>query len=183
MYINDFNMALMAFDEMLDRIARARRAYGCNCKRQAEPEVIEATYKELPSKKCECKKSDTIRLDDILDDVKHIIYNDPATIVTFSDGSKVCVKACEKDSFSKEAGLMYAIVKRLYANSIDKNGYVRTKGLGEKINKLIEKATDQKEVERKRRAKRKAKEAKANLANEVSEKAAKEACDQIYKQD
>ena len=124
-----------------------------------------------------------------MDDIDSVIFNDPATIVTFKDGSKVCVKACEKDTFTKEAGLMYALVKRLYANDIDDNGYLKSRGLGEKINKVIEGAYDQKKSEAnkraKLRAKAKAKEAKAKedaknkLANEVSEQAAKEACEQI----
>lgn len=137
-----------------------------------------------------CQKSKaTIKFKDILDDVKQVIYNEPATIVTFSDGSKVCVKCCEKDKFSKEAGLIYAIVKRLYANDIEqKSGYMKSTGLGEKLNKLINGALDQKEQERERRRKQKEKQAKkekaeaekSNLANEVSEQAAKEAVDQIY---
>ena len=139
-----------------------------------------------PTCTCTCK-SNSLRFKDIVDDIDSVIFNDPATIVTFKDGSKVCVKACEKDTFTKEAGLMYALVKRLYANDIDNNGYLRSTGLGEKINKVIEGAFDQKKAEAdkraKLRAKAKAKEAKAKekLANEVSEQAAKEAVDQIYK--
>lgn len=138
-----------------------------------------------PSCTCTCK-SNSLRFKDIMDDIDSVIFNDPATIVTFKDGSKVCVKACEKDTFTKEAGLMYALVKRLYANDIDDNGYLRSKGLGEKINKVIEGAFDQKKAEAdkraKLRAKAKAKEAKAKekLANEVSEQAAKEAVEEIY---
>lgn len=133
-----------------------------------------------------------IKFKDVLDDVKQVIYNEPATIVTFSDGSKVCVKCCEKDKFSKEAGLIYAIVKRLYANDIEKkSGYMKSTGLGEKLNKLINGALDQKEQERERRRKQKEKQAKkekaeaekSKLANEVSEQAAKDAVDQIYEHD
>lgn len=113
-----------------------------------------------------CQESKaSIRFKDILDDVKQVIYNEPATIVTFSDGSKVCVKCCEKDKFSKEAGLIYALVKRLYANDIDKkSGYMKSTGLGEKLNKLINGALDQKEQERERRRKQKEKQAKKEKA-------------------
>lgn len=126
---------------------------------------------------------------DIVKDISQIIYNDPATIVTFKDGTKVCVKANENDTFNKEVGLMYAIVKRLYANDFDGDGYLKSRGLGEKINNLIKrKSIDQKEILRARRAKRKAKlekqrlekQDKAKMANEVSEQAEKEACDQVY---
>ena len=129
---------------------------------------------------------------DIMKDISQIIYNDPATIVTFKDGTKVCVKANKNDTFNKEVGLMYAIVKRLYANDFDGDGYLKSRGLGEKINDLIKrKSIDQKEILRARRAKRKAKlerqklerQDKAKMANEVSEQAAKEACEQIYAND
>lgn len=138
-----------------------------------------------PTCTCSCK-SNGLKFKNIIDDIDSVIFNDPATIVTFKDGSKVCVKACEKDTFTKEAGLMYAIVKRLYANDIDENGYLKSTGLGSDINKVIENAFDQKKAEAdkraKLRAKTKAKEAKAkeNLANEVSEKAAQEAVEEIY---
>lgn len=114
---------------------------------------------------CQEYKAPTIEFKDILDDVKQVIYNEPATIVTFSDGSKVCVKCCEKDKFSKEAGLIYAIVKRLYSNDIEKkSGYMKSTGLGEKLNKLIKGALDQKEQERERRRKQKEKQAKKEKA-------------------
>ncbi len=121
---------------------------------------------------CQEYQAPTIEFKDILDDVKQVIYNEPATIVVFSDGSKVCVKCCEKDKFSKEAGLIYAIVKRLYSNDIEKkSGYMKSTGLGEKLNKLINGALDQKEQERERRRKQKEKQAKkekekAEQANE-----------------
>ena len=135
---------------------------------------------------CSCKSND-LKFKNIIDDIDSVIFNDPATIVTFKDGSKVCVKACEKDTFTKEAGLMYAIVKRLYANDIDENGYLKSTGLGSDINKVIEGAFDQKKAEAEKRAKlrekakrKEAAKAKEKLANEVSEQAAKEAVEEVY---
>lgn len=121
------------------------------------------------SKACTCKcgggcKSDSLKFKDIMDDIDQVIFNDPATIVTFKDGTKVCVKASKHDTFCKETGLVYAIIKRLYANDMDDNGYLRSKGLGEKMNKVIEGAFDQKKSDtdkrEKFRAKAKAKEAR-----------------------
>lgn len=97
---------------------------------------------------------DQVFFDDILDDVKHVIYNDPATIVTFKDGTKVCVKTCSSDKFDKEIGLVYALVKRLYADDVDENGYLKATGLGEKIRKIVKDGFDQKEQARKRKAKK-----------------------------
>lgn len=188
-------MALGLFDEILDEVAKAARSSDGRAGFSISPldgsrqavKVIERKPACSCGGSCSCK-SKTLNFKDILDDIESVIFNDPATIVTFKDGTKVCVKACEKDTFTKEAGLMYALVKRLYANDIDENGYLRSRGLGEKIGKVIEGAYDQKKAEAdkraKLRAKAKAKEAKAkeNLANEVSEQAAKEAVESVYDQ-
>ena len=145
MYMNDFIRALDAFDMELDHIARNKNN-----------NTIAIKYDNSIPCTCPCNKNDNALKDDddgnnntsdILDDIKQVIFNDPATIVTFSDGTKVCVKACENDKFSKEVGLMYALVKRLYANDVDENGYLKSTGLGEKINKIIRNAVDQKKIE------------------------------------
>lgn len=141
-------------------------------------------YPSTSDRTCTCGDSCTcvgrakpnVKFKDILYDVESVIFNEPATIVTFSDGSKVCVKACSKDTFNKETGLIYAIIKRLYANEMEKKtGYLRASGLGEKITKILGKAIDQKEKERERRRKQKEKLAKkekaeAEKANVESEK-------------
>lgn len=58
--------------------------------------------------------NDNLKLKDLK--IKNVIFNDPATIVWFNDGSKTVVK-CQKDEvFDKEKGLAMAIVKRLYGN-------------------------------------------------------------------
>lgn len=51
-------------------------------------------------------------------DIKDVIFNDPATIVFWTDGTKTIVK-CQKntgDVYSKEAGLAMAIAKKAYGN-------------------------------------------------------------------
>ena len=203
MHIDGFATALAAFDAALDEFARNSNR-SCGWASIAEPleegkhYTISRVY-PTSNKACGCggncscggkKSQPRVRFDDILDDVQQVIFNDPATIVTFSDGSKVCVKACEKDTFNKETGLIYALVKRLYANDVEeKTGYLRSSGLGEKISRILKNATDQKEAERERRRKqkqakkeaaKKADEEKAKLANEVSEQAAQEAVEQVY---
>ena len=44
--------------------------------------------------------------------IKKVIFNDPATIVIWADGSKTVVKCQEGDIFDKEKGLAVAISKR-----------------------------------------------------------------------
>ena len=141
MYMNDFIRALDAFDMELERLAKNKN-------------TITIKYDNSTPCTCSCNKNDNApnndddsdNTSDILDDIKQVIFNAPATIVTFSDGTKVCVKANENDKFSKEVGLMYALVKRLYANDVDENGYLKSTGLGEKINKIIKNAVDQKKI-------------------------------------
>ena len=57
------------------------------------------------------------------------IFNDPATIVLWSDGSKTVVKCGPEDSYDMEKGLAMAIVKKMAGNdnrfhnlTIDENG-------------------------------------------------------------
>ena len=51
-------------------------------------------------------------------EIKKVIFNDPATIVMWDDGSKTIVK-CQKetgDVYSKETGLAMAIAKKALGN-------------------------------------------------------------------
>lgn len=45
-----------------------------------------------------------------------VIFNDPATIVFWSDGTKTVVKCCEDDVFDEEKGLAMAVLKKLSGN-------------------------------------------------------------------
>lgn len=190
MYIDGFAVALQAFDDAMDEFARqsrVRSSRDCGCTRSAEPlgdgngYTIARVYPATGNRACGCecgcdsKITSKVAFDDILDDVQNVIFNDPATIVTFSDGSKVCVKACSKDTFNKETGLIYAIIKRLYADDVEKKtGYLRSTGLGEKISKILAKATDQKEVARVRKAKKDVKEDETKNASETKDELADE---------
>lgn len=48
--------------------------------------------------------------------IKNVIYNDPATIVFWTDGSKTVVKCGERDTYDPEKGLAMCIVKKFYGN-------------------------------------------------------------------
>ena len=48
--------------------------------------------------------------------IKNVIFNDPATIVIWSDGVKTIVKCVDGDDFDPEKGLAMAIVKRVFGN-------------------------------------------------------------------
>ena len=48
--------------------------------------------------------------------IKNVIFNEPATIVFWEDGSKTVVKCQEGDIFDPEKGLTMAITKKVYGN-------------------------------------------------------------------
>lgn len=49
--------------------------------------------------------------------IKKVIFNAPATIVFWRDGSKTVVKAQDGDMFDKEKGLAMAYLKKIYGNT------------------------------------------------------------------
>ena len=49
-------------------------------------------------------------------EIKNVIFNDPATIVFWEDGTKTVVKCQDGDEFDPEKGLAMAIVKKSYGN-------------------------------------------------------------------
>lgn len=48
--------------------------------------------------------------------IKKVIYNNPATIVMWSDGTKTVVKCSERDTYDPEKGLAMAIAKKSFGN-------------------------------------------------------------------
>lgn len=67
----------------------------------------------------DCKKEEPITMKD-LSTIRavDVIFNDPATIVKWSDGTKTVVKA-ENEPFDPEKGLAMAISKRMLGNKYD----------------------------------------------------------------
>ena len=53
---------------------------------------------------------------EMLDKIKNVIFNNPATIVFWNDGSKTVVK-CENEDYDPEKGLAMAIVKKVMADN------------------------------------------------------------------
>ena len=49
-------------------------------------------------------------------DIKDVIFNGPATIVLWKDGTKTVVKAQDGEPVDKEKGLAIAIAKKVYGN-------------------------------------------------------------------
>lgn len=49
--------------------------------------------------------------------IKNVLFNDPATIVIFEDGSKTISKVEKGDHYDKETGLAICIAKRVLGNA------------------------------------------------------------------
>lgn len=60
-----------------------------------------------------------------LPSIKKVIFNAPATIVFWGDGSKTIVKCQPGDTFSPETGLAMAIAKKVYGNKGNYNNIFR----------------------------------------------------------
>lgn len=48
--------------------------------------------------------------------IKKVIFNDPATIVFWMDGTKTVVKCSEDDEYNPDAGIAFAFMKKYFGN-------------------------------------------------------------------
>ena len=62
---------------------------------------------------------------DIKRKIKKVIFNDPATVVYWADGSKTVVKTMPGDEFCPEYGLSMAICKKYFGSNSAYKRYVR----------------------------------------------------------
>lgn len=69
--------------------------------------------------------------------IERVIFNDPATIVLWKDGTKTIVKAQEGDDFDPEKGLAMAIAKKALGNRGNFNNIFH-KWIPEEKNETIE---------------------------------------------
>ena len=62
------------------------------------------------------EKNDIVRFSMCNVSIRKVIFNDPATVVLWSDGTKTVVKCGPEDTFDMEKGLAMAIVKKMAGN-------------------------------------------------------------------
>lgn len=53
---------------------------------------------------------------DLDKEIDHVVFNDPATIVFWKDGTKTVTKCHAGDTFNKETGLSMCIIRKLTKN-------------------------------------------------------------------
>lgn len=58
--------------------------------------------------------------------IDRVIFNNPATIVIWKDGSKTIVKKSEDDQWDPEKGFCMAIIKKLYGHTSFMKKYIET---------------------------------------------------------
>lgn len=103
-------------------------------------EFMQTVYKELEQEIVNSFLEDELKEDEIDNDLnlirmieeleaeeqcdylayERIIFNDPATIVIWADGTRTVVKACKEDKFDKGVGLKTALLQRVFGKDIDK---------------------------------------------------------------
>ncbi len=88
------------------------------CNKDEELFQLKALYNKhfMVSEKCE--PVNTFYALPILDTspIKKVIFNNPATIVLWKDGTKTVVKCQEGDTYDKEKGLALCIAKKALGN-------------------------------------------------------------------
>lgn len=62
--------------------------------------------------------------------IKEVIFNEPATIVYWTDGTKTVVKCGSGDTFDKEKGLALCCMKKMFGNKGNYNNTLK-KYIGE----------------------------------------------------
>lgn len=70
------------------------------------------------------KEEQIMRFDSCKPTIKNVIFNDPATIVMWSDGTKTVVKCGENDIFDPEKGLAMCCMKKLLGTNKTGSNYL-----------------------------------------------------------
>lgn len=79
--------------------------------------ICAATAIDYSSQSMEqAKKNDIVKFGMCSVSIRKVIFNDPATVVLWSDGTKTVVKCGPEDKFDMEKGLAMAIVKKMAGN-------------------------------------------------------------------
>ena len=60
------------------------------------------------------------KFDNTLPEIKKVIFNDPATIIIWADGTKTVVKCAEGDIYTKWAGFAFCVCKKIMGDSFHK---------------------------------------------------------------
>lgn len=96
--------------ELLMKAKESEYMWNCLCRPTALVEVEEIACNDSDERLTVTGK---VIHSGMMPRINKVIFNDPATIVLWSDGTKTVVKA-NNEEFDKEKGLAMAIAKKLY---------------------------------------------------------------------
>ena len=82
------------------------------------------TVKKIKMFEEEIKMADKTRFDMYKPTIKNVIFNDPATIVMWSDGTKTVVKCGENDIYDPEKGVAMCCMKKLLGTNKTGSNYL-----------------------------------------------------------
>lgn len=112
--MRDLKKIYMGYDsDFLDYVeAITRRGTTCDkqcsqcnqCKHENEESLMEADYSTAS-----------------IPGIKKVIFNNPATIILWMDGTRTVVKCCNKDVFNKETGFKTALLTKMFTKPVLKD--------------------------------------------------------------
>lgn len=76
-------------------------------------EIISDIIDDIAEEEAEVSISQNI---DLEKEIENVVFNDPATIVFWKDGTKTVTKCHAGDTFNKETGLAMCIIRKLCNN-------------------------------------------------------------------
>jgi len=118
------------------------------CPMEDKCPMFETNTLTISPKDSQVKISKKIEAKDLFPKVSRVVFNDPVTKVWFDDGTTSLVRCSKTDSFSKDAGLAFALIKRLFG-TIDDRNRACSDGYMCELSRIIKKAYDQKAAEKK----------------------------------
>lgn len=100
----------MATKEMLYRFEEPRQKVNYSaCAEKRKPVMVPVMFDEFALQGIHNKCYKQL-------DIERVIFNDPATIVFWNDGTKTVVKCAEGDEFDPEKGIAMCISKKIFGN-------------------------------------------------------------------
>ena len=84
------------------------------------PEKEDVEYNKFYVNACRRNGKTEAMLTPAVPEIVRVIFNEPATIVFWNDGTKTVVKCMEDEEFDEEKGIAMAFMKKLYGT-----GYMR----------------------------------------------------------
>jgi hypothetical protein len=85
-------------------------------------DIVMISYEEVNCKEEKDMRKNCVTMGSFTpDSIKKVIYNDPATIIFWSDGTKTIVKCMEDEDYDPEKGFMAAVTKKVFG---DKYGWI-----------------------------------------------------------